>query len=558
MSVVIFKHEDVEIREISVSQMSECRDQTQYRCTPIGAVTDVIEVDINCPSGLYYLNDKGKYNRLSVRYEIALKRVGDGSWTVYKYEISAKTPNEIGFTHRYNVPTGIYNAAIYRLSSPSEDTQTMDKLFCNGLKSVIAKPVSYADVTTILMRIVGDQTLSEMNENQLATIWTRKLPNIQNAAIEKTSELAPAVSYIVNSSKYPDMIDSDSLNEFNKKWNYKGYSLNGVLDTDNTLLDVLRDVLNVGFSEPVIKGSKIEFTDQGHRNETDIQYIFQPQNITALPNLTVSVPQSDDVEEIVAEYMNPETWKTDQVFVSAADSEGHVVEREYSISKKQEKLSLFGVTSKKHAVSMAARRLNYLKFTKYTIDLKTELEGLNVSYNDFVGVFIDQFVNSEKTGRIVNYDSSCNEIYLNNISALSESEKNSLVIRDLSGKPYIIKVDETELVTSETGQNYLKCHMVSPLPFKWSRLIGSKYEYPFFVAGTENLMWCWVQSVQNSGQTCSVKLVNYDSKVYAEDIMIDSGWGHCPWGHCPWGHAGGVSGSGWGHAVWGHAAWGHF
>lgn len=556
---VIFKHEDVEIRKISVSQMSECRDQTQYRCTPIGAVTDVIEVDINCPSGLYYLNDKGKYNRHSVRYEIALKRVGDSFWTVYKYEISAKSPNEIGFTHRYNVTTGIYNAAIYRLSSPSEDTQTMDKLYCNGLKSVIAKPVSYADVTTILMRIVGDQTLSEMNENQLATIWTRKLPNIHNsAAVEKTSELAPAVSYIVNSSKYPDMIDQDSLNEFNKKWNYKGYSLNGVLDTDNTLLDVLRDVLNVGFSEPVIKGSKIEFTDQGHRNETDIQYIFQPQNITALPNLTVSVPQSDDVEEIVAEYMNPETWKTDQVFVTAADTEGHVESREYSISKKQEKLSLFGVTSKKHAVSMAARRLNYLKFTKYTIDLKTELEGLNVSYNDFVGVFIDQFVNSEKTGRIVNYDSSRNEIYLNNISALSESEKNSLVIRDLSGKPYIIKIDETELVTSTTGQNYLKCHMVSPLPFKWSKLIGSKYEYPFFVAGTENLMWCWVQSVQNSGQSCSVKLVNYDSKVYAEDIMIDSGWGHCPWGHCPWGHAGGASGSGWGHAVWGHASWGHF
>ena len=537
MSVVIFKHEDVEITQISVSHMSECRDQTQYRCTPIGAVTDVIEVDINCPSGLYYLNDKGKYNRHSVRYEIALKRVGDSSWTVYKYEISAKSPNEIGFTHRYNVTTGIYNAAIYRLSSPSEDTQTMDKLYCNGLKSVIAKPVSYADVTTILMRIVGDQTLSEMNENQLATIWTRKLPNIQNAAIEKTSELAPAVSYIVNTSKYPNMIDSESLQEFNKKWNYKGYTLNGVLDTDNTLLDVLRDVLNVGFSEPVIKGSNIHFTDQGRRNETDIQYIFQPQNITTLPNLTVSVPQSDDVEEIVAEYMNPDTWKTDQIFVSASDNEGHVESREYSISKRQEKISLFGVTSKNHAISMAARRLNYLKFTKYTIDLKTELEGLNVSYNDFVGVFIDQFVNSEKTGRVVNYDAANQEIYLNNISALSESEKNSLVIRDLSGKPYIIKVDDTELITSDTGQKYLKCHLLTPLPFNWSKLIGSKYEYPFFVAGTENLMWCWVQSVQNSGQTCSVKLINYDSKVYAEDIVVGSGYGHVLWGHGAWGHS---------------------
>jgi hypothetical protein len=48
------------------------------------------------------------------------------------------------------------------------------------------------------------------------------------------------------------------------------------------------------------------------------------------------------------------------------------------------------------AVAMASRRLNYLKFTTYSIELKTELEGLNVSYNDFVGLYIDQFINSEK------------------------------------------------------------------------------------------------------------------------------------------------------------------
>lgn len=556
--MIIFSKDDIQIEELSVTSASEARDQTQYRATPIGASTDVIEVDINAPSGLYHLTKKGKYERYYVRYCVALQRVGENTWTVYKYQISAKSPNEIGFTHRYNVIQGAYNVSVYRVSSPSEDTQTMDKIRWNGLKSVIAKPASYPGVTTMLLRVVGDQTLSEMNENQLSTIWTRKLPDIQTSEITKTDEIAPAVSYIVKASKYSDMIDEESLEAFNKKWNYKGLKLNGVLDSDNTLLDVLKDVLNVAFAEPIIKGAQIQFTDQGFRDLLDLNYVYQPQNITSLPSLTAALPQTDETEEIVAEYMNPETWKTDQVYVTARDNEGHTIDRAYSVTNKQEKISLFGVTSRRHAISMASRRLNYLKYTKFTIDLKTELEGLNVSYNDFVGVYVDQFINSEKTGRIIKYSHHENCIYLNNITELTEEEKNSFVVRDLSGKPFIIKIDTAEIVTSETGQKYLKCHLLHALPFKWSALIGSKYEYPFYVAGSDKLMQCWVQSVQNSGQTCTVKLVNYDPRVYAEDAVISAGWGHCPWGHCPWGHTGGVSGAGWGHAIWGHAAWGHF
>ena len=43
------------------------------------------------------------------------------------------------------------------------------------------------------MRITGDKVLSEMNENQLSTIWKRKLPNIYTEEMERTSDLAPAV-----------------------------------------------------------------------------------------------------------------------------------------------------------------------------------------------------------------------------------------------------------------------------------------------------------------------------------------------------------------------------
>ena len=204
--------------------------------------------------------------------------------TFYKYEIEGRTPDEIGFTHKFEVSEGVYDVCIYRITSKSQESTTVDKIFCNGLKSVVAKPVKYDDVTVILMRITGDKVLSEMNENQLSTIWKRKLPNIYTEELENTSALAPAVKYIIKQSKYPDILDDAALKIFNQRWQYKGLNLNGVLDKDNTLLDVLKDVLNVGFSEPIVKGDKLSFTEQGRRNSNELDYIFQPQKLNFLIN----------------------------------------------------------------------------------------------------------------------------------------------------------------------------------------------------------------------------------------------------------------------------------
>lgn len=532
----VFSLDSVRIRQLKVYTSAETQEQTYYRATPIGAVTTLIEVDINAPSGLYNLSDSGDYQNQAVRYEIAYRCTAlSPLWTVYKYEISAATPDEIGFTHTFEVPEGSYDICVYRTSSKSNESQIIDKVYCNGIKSVIAKPVSYPDVTTILMRITGDKVLSEMNENQLSTIWKRKLPDINSGELEKTLSLAPAIKYIISNSKYPDILDNDSLIKFDKIWTDKGLNLNGVLDKDNTLLEVLKDILNVGFSEPIVAGGKLSFTQQGYKSISDITYIFQPQNITASPNLTVTLPQSDDTQEICAEYMDPTSWKTNQIYIHATDSEGNIAVTTYPTSKYQDKISLFGVTSKSQAVSMAARRLNYLKYTKFSMELKTELEGLNVSYNDFVGVYVDQFVNKEKSGRVLAYDSSEFSVILSNVTELTQTEMTTLIIRDLSGKPHLLTVRNTETVQMN-GKSYLKCYLSSELPFKWSKFIGSKYEYPYFVAGSDKLMLCWVQNVTNSGNTCTVKLVNYDSRVYKKDITLKNGWGHCMWGHGSWGH----------------------
>ena len=88
-----------------------------------------------------------------------------------------------------------------------------------GLKSVIANPQSYDDITVLLMRFRGSETLSEMSDNQISTLFTRMLPNIETNVLEPTSALAPAVKYICDHSKFASLLHIDNLADMNAiKW----------------------------------------------------------------------------------------------------------------------------------------------------------------------------------------------------------------------------------------------------------------------------------------------------------------------------------------------------
>lgn len=102
--------------------------------------------------------------------------------------------------------------------------------------------------------------MSELSENQLATYWTRKLPAVRygysvtaNQPLVATRDIAPVVQYIVRNSKYRNILDEDTLMDFDELWRSQGLECNGSIDSDSTLLESLRDVLNCDFAVPVVR-----------------------------------------------------------------------------------------------------------------------------------------------------------------------------------------------------------------------------------------------------------------------------------------------------------------
>ena len=200
-----------------------------YRACPYGAESSRFEYDIRFPGGLGYLQDNGTFRDLTVTLEIGYRRAGsDDAWTTETKTFTAHTNDELAYTYTLETETpGNYEFRIRNVSEANNSTRALDEVKWVGLKSVISTVNQYDGITVMIGRFRGTETLSELSGNQLATYWTRKLPDISTGVLTATRDIAPAVKYIVNSSKYAGIIDNVSLAEYDALPGYGELSPDG-------------------------------------------------------------------------------------------------------------------------------------------------------------------------------------------------------------------------------------------------------------------------------------------------------------------------------------------
>lgn len=475
-----------------------------YRACPIGATATEYEVDIDFPAGLGYLNSSGKYDERTVTLSIEWRKVGTSAWTAYEYKKTAGTGDELAETITFTLDAGAYECRIKNKSDKVDDAAQVDTVKWTGLKSCIAQPTSYAGMTTILCRFRGSETLSELSENQISTFWARKLPAVNGTDLVTTEDVAPVVQYILNNSKYAGIIDHNSLAALDSYCKANGYTLTGTIDDDSTLLDELRNALKVCMSEPTVSNNLVSFARMTKKSSSDsFQQIFMPQNLTAAPVVNLSFAKDDDVKEIELSYIDSVTWKTSTYFYHLDDS-GNVVETTYATTNNAEKLDTWGIkgTDDNHAQAraLAVRRLKFLTYCKTQYEIQTELDGLNCQYLDYVGLVLPQEL-SNISGRITAYDSTAKTITVDQ----------SIPARFDSGVVYVRKKDGSSINYPFVRKDALTLE-ISGSFIAWDPEYGKTLEYPFFAIG--EIVPCWVQSVEPGDKSCTLKLVNYDARIF--------------------------------------------
>ena len=502
----------------NVTQLSGSKEQPigTFRGNPVGKLGSLYELDFNAPNGIYAVDEQnGAYKKLTVEWQVKYRQVGTTAWNTRNLSFTGYNADELGMTERFELPLGDWEFTVVRISPEFKDSSHSETVKWCGLKCLLGEKDTYTNQTVLTVRCVGSEALSELDDNQFSTLFTRKLPNIYTGELEATTDLAPAIKYICAQSKFGNLFNQLSLAEFDNYVKSKGFEFNGAFDRENTMLDAMRAVANVGLNDLIVKNNELHLTRMEAKTENDYTYIFTPQNMISQPQVTITLNKPDDTKQCTINYTDTATYKTSQV-VASYDKNGDIIYTDYDVSPYSEEIDSLGITSVAQAQAVAGRRLGYLTYTKTQYTIETELDGLNCQYNDYVGLVLNIDLQNV-CGRVV--------AQTDNILTLDcEIPENSLYIwyRLKDGTPRLLNILAID------GVNVT----VDEIPQSWDADFGSSIDYPYFAVG--NILPCWITDIQISEDKCTLTLINYDSRVFNSDY-VNLGYGFSEYGRSNYG-----------------------
>ena len=92
------------------------------------------------------------------------------------------SPDAFGETISIDVgnSNNAYEFRVTNLSDYTTDSQDVQTFLWNGLKCLISEDTHYPDVTVIAITVRGSESLAELSDNQISTLWTRRLANLND------------------------------------------------------------------------------------------------------------------------------------------------------------------------------------------------------------------------------------------------------------------------------------------------------------------------------------------------------------------------------------------
>lgn len=508
-----------------------------FRACPRGTGARFYELDFTFPSGLYRMTNDGDYRDRTASILIEFRPAGSNAeWTQYTKSWTAHSGDEIGTTIKFDMANlnGIFDESEYRFeayefkvtntSEYSDDSKIMQKIFWNGLKCMIADDTSYEDVTVIALSIKGSETLSEASENQIATYWTRKLPDLQTGELKPTRSVVPAVKYICSNSRFNDLFELNNWESFHDACESSGIEFNYRFDDFTTILEAIRQVILVGYAEPVVNGNTIIPVRKVPTN-TFVQ-MFSPQNMVGEPKLQLSFLTEDTDNELDVSYMDGDngdgTWKEYQRFVEL-DTETNTGSMSiYQHGPNVQSFELLMCTDEDSAYRLALRKLREMMYCRQEVTFKTELDALNCQYGDVVLVALPMNA-SLVSGRIKSYAVEDNSIIVDQI----------LKDEDVTGVIYIRRPDGSVWGGTCVYKNTNSLILTSIIDWDIDDWITNHdtEEQPYFCYG--EVFKGWVKSIKPNQSQASVTVSNYSDLIFVDDKF--EGYGISPYGICAYG-----------------------
>lgn len=483
-----------------------------FPACPEGELVDAIEWSVLFTT-LIGIGREGQEYEVNSQHQFEYRDMAlGGAWTEIVKTMTANSMDAVGFTFRQAMPYPMRPECRIKRLAPSgygrpEEIKDDSQWYSLYGRIYGKSPTSYAGMTMMTADIRGGDRLSTSAENLISLECIRILPVLRGGvwqAAQPTREISAAVGHICRDSGYSDTEDLDIV-ELERlettRWTPRGEYYDKIIMEQDTVKGYLLQALTVGFSELTIDRGVLTPVCDTPRGET-FDHIYNPR--VMLKPFRRSFTGSglpDQFDGVDVEYFDAITKQNETVQCRLPGDIG--------VKVKKEKLE--GVTERTRAWRYGMRVRRAYLYRQGSYEFETELAALNSSYFSYAGLG-DSTPNYGQNAEVVSYSAGVGGVVTLGVS----------VKLDWS-KPGVYKV----LVRRKDG--------TASGPYTATRVTDKSFTIPsldftpeFHTAAMAPIIqfghidrWIYpaiITEVRPKGtKTCSVKAVNYDVRMYADD-----------------------------------------
>ena len=352
-----------------------------------------MKFDATLPRGLHKLDNDGNLGNHSISFSPEMRKINDrgepdGNWTpLGDRTLSNNTSKPQRYSFGYTVPFGRYEVRFKRIGNKVDDARVADEIRWTGLKAVLFDTSNYEGLTLLAIKMKATDNLSNRSSRRINVDATRKLPTWEpiggwgpNVA---TSSPIWALADMIRNSSYgagwgDEKIDMQAFYDLDQILTSRGDSFNAVFDRKMSMWEAIRLVCRSVRSAGILQGGVFRIIRD--RSQSIPVAMFSPRNIVKDSfSISYSMASEDTVDGVEVEFINPDTWKIDEV---SANHNGET-------PSNPAKIKLFGCTNREQALREALYLSRNNIYRRKTITLTTELEGYIPTFGDLVAVSHD-------------------------------------------------------------------------------------------------------------------------------------------------------------------------
>jgi predicted phage tail protein len=477
-----------------------------------GTTTNLIELDLTLPRGLYNQDKKGRLRSYTVAALFRYVEIDDlgneiGTWQDLKtWSKTLATTSPRRFTISAPVPYGRYKVSAERTNNYSTSHKVGNTLLWDAGRAYLPSVADYGDVTLLAVKMRATSNLNDQSKRKINVVCTRKLPwnGASIGAVPTTTRSLVAAFIDVFISKYgaaltASVLDMTSLAELDAQLESEGVYFDWVFDSSSTVWDAAKTIARACRGVPILGGSQVYIVRDKPR--TQLQQLFNAENIVEGSfQYNIKLPKYEDTDAVEVEYTDPITWKRETVLCALPGD----------LAAKPQQITLAGVTDRDRAYHEGMHLRSSQVYQKEEVAFSTGVEGLNVTYGDYIRVVYDALgLKGAVSGFVEGISTDRLSVFLSAKPTFAGgTHKISITGKD--GTPY------TYVATAGTAPN----EVVLSTPLDANVVITMNVEPPRFAFGQENLLAkdCVVTSLYPAADdTVDVTAIVYRAEVYAYD-----------------------------------------